>query len=212
MKKYATVLAIVALILLIGPFGAQANLVWDWVGDCDGIITPVHGGGSVGCSEQATFHVETTDAYIPGDGFPDPNLLPTFSIQDQVATLLEARYTDENVTFDFLEFGGALWRDNFHGFRLPAVPGDPEGIVTMEAVLFTTGSTGWRFGGENLRPGCDLGIDILCGYTARGINGVWTRVAVPEPATLALLALGFMCIAFASRSRLSDKALPEARP
>jgi hypothetical protein len=48
-------LAAATFVLLIGPLSAQANLLFDWTGDC---LTR--------CVGQATMHAETIDAYVPG--------------------------------------------------------------------------------------------------------------------------------------------------
>jgi hypothetical protein len=94
-----TLLATIALVLLSGPLNAHANIIYNWIGDCDGIITPApHGGTSNGCTGQAAMLVVTTDAYIPGEvsfaPFP-PGSPPV---------LLHALYADENITFDFAPF------------------------------------------------------------------------------------------------------------
>jgi|SRR5215471_6795907 len=196
MKALKTFLVVATFLLLIGPLSAHANLIWDWTGECNGVITPVHGGGSNGCSGQATLHVVTTDAYIPGE-------VSSSSFFSGHVTLLEWLYSDENVTVDLAP------NANFDGgpFLLPASP-DGEGFLSLTADFFQSPRPDgtWRFEGESLRPNCDPGIDFICGYEAMGINGVWTRVAVPEPATLALLALGFIGLVFVRRSELRDKA------
>src|SRR5262249_5803989 len=203
-------------LLLSGPLSAHAYLVWDWTGDCDGVIGPLPPvrGGSNGWTGQATFHAVQTDAYIRKPVPPPAQTID--QVREDLASLLEARYTDENVTFDFLGDGGLFWMLNAFGFRLPAVPGDPFGNVSMEAHVFRTGNTGWRFGSESLRPGCHVEDDPICGYGASGSNGVWTRVAVhestfvpefatlvPEPATLVLLPAGLASLRFLRRRKVS---------
>jgi len=55
-------LAAIAFVLLIGPLNAHANIIYNWTGVCQG-IAPVF---NTGCTGQATLHVVTTDAYMPG--------------------------------------------------------------------------------------------------------------------------------------------------
>jgi PEP-CTERM motif len=198
MRMFKTLVVIGAVVLLSGPIVAPANLIWDWTGDCNGNVTPGHGGGPISCAGQAHFHAVTTDAYIPGESFPG-DAFPTIPVQDALATLLEARYTDENLTFDFLEDGGVFWLRNAIGFLLPTVPTGPGG-VNMEDFGFRTDSAGnWLFNGANIRPGCDLSIDF-CSYGARGFNGVWTRV--PEPSTFVLLGVGLASLASLRRRKV----------
>ena len=66
-----TMVAVITLAVLSGPPGANASVIFNWIGTCDGIIIPVGGGrgGSNGCSGQATLGVVTTDAYVPGEVF-----------------------------------------------------------------------------------------------------------------------------------------------
>jgi hypothetical protein len=177
-------LAAVTFLLLSGPLSAHANLIWDWRGDCDGIIIefPIRGGSS-GCTGQAAMLVVTTDAYIPGELF-----LPAAT-----PVLLHALYADENVTSDL----APPFNRNGIFFQLPASPSEG-GFIQAEAHGFRSDANGvWRFGGEGLRPGCDLGIDNLCAYDARGFNGVWTRV--PAPSTLVLLGVGLAGLIFSRR-------------
>ena len=184
-------LAAVTFLFLSGPLSAQANIVYDWTGNCDGIITPVHGGGSNGCSGQATLHVVTTDAYVPGtaQGPVPPGVL------------LEALYTDANLSFDFA-FGGFFDRNGF-GFLLPATfPG--AGVISEEDNDFRADASGvWRNRG-GVRPGCDPGLDPICAYVATGTGGVWTRV--PEPSPLVMLFVGLTGLLLIRRSKLSSQA------
>jgi len=85
-----TLVATTALVLLLLPLSAHANLIWDWTGDCERITQPP----TVPLCTHATLHVVTTDAYIPGEEVwphippgPDP-------------ILLEALYSDGNTRFN----------------------------------------------------------------------------------------------------------------
>ena len=72
---------VVVVLLLIGPLTAQANIIYDWIGDCQRLDE-----GSGTLYTHATLHVVTTDAYIPGEeffpGFPPgcglPNPTPAY--------------------------------------------------------------------------------------------------------------------------------------
>lgn len=188
MYRALTLVGIVLLLLLSGPRSTYASIVYDWRGDCDGIIIPVRGGGAPnGCTGQATFHVTVAESYIPGT-------LVFESIFDPLDphTLLSARYVDEHITFDFAPvFDGS--------FMLPADPSEG-GVVQLEVIAFRSDAAGvWRMSGENLRPGCDASIDTHCVYTARGVDGTWTRV--PAPATLVLLGLGIAAVVLRARRR-----------
>jgi hypothetical protein len=90
-KRFKVFLAAATFVLLIGPVSAQANLIFDWTGTC-----------LTGCVGQATFHAVTTDAYVPGTVGLRPDLL-------------EARYTDNRFTRDFMP----LWLGNGFGFNFP---------------------------------------------------------------------------------------------
>jgi len=99
--------------------------------------------------------------------------------------LLQALYVDENITFDFAPF----FVPGDDSFQLPASPSEG-GFVQLEQISFQSDASGvWRFSGENLRPGCNTGID-RCSYEARGFNGVWARV--PAPPALVLLVVGLV--------------------
>jgi len=107
LKMLLVLLAAIAFVLLIGPLNAHANIIYNWTGDCQG-IAPVF---NTGCTGQATLHVVTTDAYIPGQVF----------FGDTPHVLLEALYSDSTLTFDL----GIQWPSNGDSFLLPASqPGD----------------------------------------------------------------------------------------
>ncbi len=150
-----TLLATIALLLLIGPVNAHANIIYFWTGACQ-----------TACTGQAAMLVVTTDAYIPGELFsplgPFPTPTPGFPITTPV--LLEARF------------------------------------FSIEASVFRSDATGgWIAGGEEVFPNCDRTHNPLCGYIARGVGGVWTRV--PEPSTLVLLGVGLAGLIFYRRRR-----------
>ena len=167
-------LAAIAFVLLIGPLNAHANIIYNWTGDCQG-IAPVF---NTGCTGQATLHVVTTDAYIPGQVL----------FGDTPHVLLEALYSDSTLTFDL----GIQWPSSGESFLLPASqPGD--GFFSLTEQTFKSNAQGvWQFEGETQEfPGCFRpgGPDSFCTYKAIGVNGVFTRV-VPIPPTLVLLGVG----------------------
>jgi len=198
MKMSKMFLAAATFVLLIGPLNAHANIIYNWAGDCDGIITPVHGGGSIGCSGQATLHVVTTNDYIPGETFT-PHLGCTATTCTPVSTpvLLEFLYSDDNIKVDL----APNWLFDSGFFLLPAsLPG--EGSFLTTAHFFRSDVNGvWRHEGESLRPGCDTGIDTICGYDAKGFNGVWTRV--PTPSTLVLLGVSLAGLVLYRRRKVT---------
>src|SRR5882724_1516442 len=150
------------LVLLLTPLPAAANVIFDWTGTCVTV-----------CAGQATFHVVTSDAYVPGTSvaFPAPGLL------------LTALYTDNVLSFDL----APVWQITGMSFLVPTTA-TQAGVISLFADDFRSDTQGvWRFGGESLRgklPGCVVDPNP-CTYTSRGIDGVWTRV--PEPSTLVLL-------------------------
>jgi hypothetical protein len=93
-------LAAIAFVLLIGPLNAHANIIYNWTGDCQGIAA----GFNTGCTGQATLHVVTTDAYIPGQVL----------FGDTPHVLLEALYSDSTLTFDL----GIQWPSSGESFLL----------------------------------------------------------------------------------------------
>ncbi len=182
-----TLLATIALLLLIGPVNAHANIIYFWTGACQ-----------TACTGQAAMLVVTTDAYIPGELFsplgPFPTPTPGFPITTPV--LLEALYADGNATIDF---AARFNSPNGNVFMLPASPSEG-GFFSIEASVFRSDATGgWIAGGEEVFPNCDRTHNPLCGYIARGVGGVWTRV--PEPSTLVLLGVGLAGLIFYRRRR-----------
>ena len=188
MRMLKTLLATLALVLLIGPLNAHANIIYDWTGTC-----------GTTCSGQATMHVVTTDAYIPGQSFG----------QNPPGVLLQALYTDNNVTFDFAQFFYIIGFGEFYVW--PDMPPNSSGAFFGEILQgqndFTSNRANvpglWRSAGESI-PGGGLGCGPnpgLCMYSATGINGVWTRV--PAPSTFVLLGVGLAGLASLRRRKAS---------
>jgi hypothetical protein len=189
-------LAAVTFLLLSGPISAHANLVWNWTGECAGLVPVLY--FFEGCAGQATLSVTVTDAYVPGT-----ILDATVDVASR-GILVDARYTDANVTFDFMdrwnEFGGG-------SLLLPAQSGDGLGFLqdSLPTVGFRSSPGGvWLFSADGVYPpSCGTpGPGSLCpsGYTALGSGGVWT---VPEPTTLVLLGVGLVGFGFScGRKRL----------
>ena len=178
-----TLLATIAIVLLIGPLSAHANIIYNWTGDCQRITQ----GSAAGCT-HATLQVETTDAYVPG----------TTIFPSSMPTLLEFRYTDDNVTVD-MALG---WQLNGAGLLLPAGSAQT-GELLSQVQFFGSDAGPWHMAAELLDPGCNgdnNGSNPYCGYGAAGVNGVWTRV--PAPSTLVLLGVGLAGIASIRRRKV----------
>ena len=180
-------LATIAFALLSGSLTAHANIIYNWTGDCQRILFP----RDMPLCTHATMHVVTTDAYIPGEvSFPQFPLGPP-------QVLLEALYSDGNVTFDM----AFIWSFDGNGLLLPAtLPG--EGGMSTTAHFFRSDANGvWRYEGEELIPNCDRLTNIFCSYGVDGINGLWTRV--PEASTFVLLGVGIAGLASLRRRKAS---------
>src|SRR5712671_1171150 len=87
MKMSEILLAAATFVLLTGPLSAHANIIYNWTGDCQRILF-----GSETLCTQATLHVVTTDAYVPGAVISLNRSAPP--------VVLEALYSDANTTFD----------------------------------------------------------------------------------------------------------------
>jgi PEP-CTERM motif len=192
MKALKAFLAAVTFLLLIGPLNAQADIIYNWTGDC---VTT--------CIGQATMLVVTTDAYIPGEVFGQNSPV-------QGTVLLRALYADSNLTFDFAQF---FYIPGFGEFYVwPNMPPNTSGAFFGEILEgqndFTSNRANvpglWRIEGESI-PGGGLGCPTpfgTCTYSATGIDGVWTRV--PEPSTLVLLGVGLVGLVFVRRPTQSS--------
>jgi len=189
MKALTMSFVAATFLVLSSPLGADANLIWDWTGDCQRVVQ-----GFNGACGHATLHVVTTDAYVPGDSF-------SWSLSElQHPTLLEMLYRDDNITFD-LAFP---WRFDGFNFQLPASPADGGSILNQANDFRSDASGVWNFGSEDAAPNCNPADPApgnpFCGYETRGINGVWTRV--PEPSTLTLLGVGLIGLTLLWRRRV----------
>src|SRR5262249_10344269 len=145
-------------------------------GDC---VTNSAGQLPVPLCHTATMQFTTLDSYVPGTlGFPP--------------SLVSGQYADD-AGGNFTQFTSSL-----EFFELPAMDGTQEASLRAIPSFFATHADGtWRFEAEEAAPNCgpDNGfLDNFCGYFSSGINGTWTRAAVPvpEPSTLALVAIGFV--------------------
>jgi hypothetical protein len=178
-------LAAVTLLLLSIPLKANANLIWDWTGDCQRAqydAPPL-------CT-HASARIVTTDQVIPGEVF-----VPT-TPQFSNSTLLEFLYADDYVKRDDL---AVYWRLDAQALQLPASSSEG-GFVSTFSLNFRSDASGiWEINGEGLNtpPYCGELHNHFCGYQVFGIHGVWTRV--PAPSTLVLLGVGFAALVFCSR-------------
>lgn len=154
---------ILLCLLLCTPGPAAASVLFDWTGTC-----------VVGCTGQATMHLETTAAYVPGTGAggvlpvgPDPLLIG------------RPHYTDSQVEALMTNFPALDFQ-----LLLPAqdAPG-PAVVFYSEQSLRTFTDGTWRWTGQaGPLSACDPGTLPLCLHTATGTSSAWhVAAAVPWP-------------------------------
>ena len=206
MRALKTFLVAVTFLLFSGPLSAQANIIYDWTGECRQVAPQ-----GLPCT-HATLHVVTTDDYIPGEIF-FPHLVCTATACTPVSmpVLLEFLYIDDNSRFDYT----FVWLNDDGNFYLPPLlPGESGpgegGLLTTAQDFFSHYDGSWRAGGEDRAPGCDAanppGNNPFCGYRASGVGGTWTRV--PDPPTLVLLGVGLTGLTFLRRRRVGSPTFP----
>ena len=187
MKSKLSLFAL-AVLLLAAP--AQANLLWTWTGDC---VSNQAGSQVIPLCRHAALLVVTTDAYVPGTPYIPQG--PTDS------TLQTAIYVDDagasNLNGPFIPDMG--WSRNGVFFQFPAESGIAVGSIFIEQIVDfrERPDGGWLFSTQGAAPDCTRGEtlgNLECNYFVTGINGTWTRAAVPvpEPSTLALVAIGLV--------------------
>jgi hypothetical protein len=188
MRMLKTLLAAVTFLLLVGPLSAHANIIYNWTGDCQRVTQ----GSPTSCT-HASLQVITTDAYVPGTIFgwsPAELTHPT---------LLEFRYTDDNVTVDM----ALTWQPGGGDFfELPAGSAQ-SGFLLNQNQFFGSDAGPWHMSSELLDPNCNgdnNGANPFCGYGTAGVNGVWTRV--PAPSTLVLLGVDLASLVACRRRKV----------
>src|SRR5262249_43426315 len=152
-------------VLLGGPLNAKANILYNWTGDCQRVTQ-----GSPATCTHASLQVITTDAYVPG------TTLWWSPAELTHPTLLEFRYTDDNVTADFAFF----WIESGIQLELPATPVGESLLLNFTQFFGSDAQGNWHMSSEQLDPNCEFS-NPYCGYGAAGVNGVWVRVPEPSP-------------------------------
>ena len=174
-SKVFLCLTLVSMPLIYVP-AAQANVIYDWSAACRSGVTP-------GCTGTATGVLELADAYTPGTTV-------------EASEFVSWSFTSSGVNYSF---GAGDLTSISSGGPLPVSSG-----IELGQFRLNFGASGFFNADPTATSGAFWDTRIPDNTNrAFGVSSLWTlRSQVPEPGTLALMALGIAGIGFRRRNQV----------